>query len=185
VANHIDVAKTGRATCRTCKKAIAKGELRLGVETPSQFNDAQLQWHHLACAADKLPVELGAALAAYPGPVANREALDHAIAAAIAGGHAKPAGFPYVDHAPTGRASCLQCRGAIDKGSVRVAIERELETGAMVTRGAGYLHPRCVKANQFETEGGLAAIVAGVRTNSRLPEAEVAAAIAAIEAGEG
>ena len=54
MANVIEEAKSGRASCRTCRKAIAKGELRLGVETQTQFSDApSLQWHHLLCAAVK------------------------------------------------------------------------------------------------------------------------------------
>ena len=64
MANVIEEAKSGRASCRTCRKAIAKGELRFGVETQTQFSDTpSLQWHHLLCAAAKLPVELKAALA--------------------------------------------------------------------------------------------------------------------------
>jgi poly [ADP-ribose] polymerase len=184
MANHIEEAKSGRASCRTCKKSIGKGELRLGVEVASQFSDAQVQWHHLACAADKLPVELREALASYTGDVPERAALEQHMADAIAKGHAKPAGFPYVDHAPTGRAKCQQCGESIEKGSLRVAVERDIEAGGMPTKGAGYMHPKCVKANQFETDGGLAAIVADVRVNSRLPAAELASAIAAIEAGD-
>ena len=39
MANVIEEAKSGRASCRTCKKTIAKGELRLGVETANQFGN--------------------------------------------------------------------------------------------------------------------------------------------------
>jgi len=39
MANHIEEAKSGRASCRTCKKTIAKSELRLGVEVTTQFSD--------------------------------------------------------------------------------------------------------------------------------------------------
>ena len=56
MANVIEEAKSGRASCRTCKKPIAKGELRLGVETQTQFSDTpSLAWHHVLCAAAKLP----------------------------------------------------------------------------------------------------------------------------------
>jgi len=144
MANVIEEAKSGRAACRTCKKPIAKGELRLGVEAQTQFSDApSLQWHHLLCAAAKLPAELKAALAEYPGEVPNRAELDAAIDEAAKKGAAKPAGFPYADKAPTGRARCMVCQQPIEKGSFRVAVERELELGANVTQGAGYLHPRC------------------------------------------
>src|SRR5258706_5713706 len=105
MANTIEEAKSGRASCRTCKKPIAKGELRLGVETQTQFSDTpSLAWHHVLCAAAKLPVELKAALAEYPGEVPNRAELEAAMAEAAKQGSAKPARFPYVDRAPTGRA---------------------------------------------------------------------------------
>jgi ribosomal protein L37AE/L43A len=185
MGNMIEEAKSGRASCRTCKKAIAKGELRLGVETQTQFGDAPaLQWHHVLCAAAKLPVELRAALDAYPGAVANRAELDAAMDAALKAGSAKPGGFPYVDRAPTGRARCMQCEQPIDKGAFRVAVERELTIGANVTRGAGYLHPRCVAANLDNIGGSRDELIDGLRAHSRLPEAELDGVIADVEQGD-
>lgn len=184
MANVIEEAKSGRASCRTCRKAIAKGELRLGVETQTQFSDTpSLQWHHLLCAATKLPVELKAALAEYSGDVPNRAELDAAMEAAIKKGNAKPAGFPYVDRAPTGRARCMQCQQPIDKGALRVAVERELEVGANMARGAGYLHPRCAVANLENAGGSVDDLVEGLRANSRIPEDELDGVIADIEQG--
>jgi poly [ADP-ribose] polymerase len=183
MANVIEEAKSGRASCRTCKKAIAKGELRFGHEVMTQFSsDPTLQWHHLLCAAQKLPVELKSALDGFSGTVPDRAALDKEIDAAAAKGNAKPAGFPYVDHAPTGRAKCMQCDEAIAKGTVRVAVEREVDTGTFVTRGAGYLHPKCVNENLENVGGSVDDLVIGLRANSRLPQAELDAAIAEIQA---
>jgi hypothetical protein len=180
MANHIEEAKSGRASCRTCKKTIAKGELRLGVEVANQFSDSTVQWHHLACAASKLPAELKEALAGYPGDVPDREALDKAIDETIKKGTGKPGGFPYIDHAPTGRAKCMQCEEAIEKGSLRVAVEREIDTGAMVTRSAGYLHPKCVAENLDNVGGSLDDFIAGVEKNSRIAPDELASALATI-----
>jgi poly [ADP-ribose] polymerase len=169
VANVIEEAKSGRASCRTCRKAIGKGELRFGEEAANAFGDQpSMRWHHLACAAQKLPAELKETLEKYPGEVPERAELEKKMSEALAGGHAKPGGFPYADKAPTGRARCLQCQTAIDKDTLRVAIEREIDTGAMVTRGAGYLHPKCVGAYVEATAGDKAALVAGVRANARL-----------------
>jgi poly [ADP-ribose] polymerase len=184
MANLIEEAKSGRASCRTCRKPIAKGELRLGVETQTQFSDTpSMQWHHLLCAADKLPDELRAALADYPGEVPNRAEIDAAMAQAAQKAAAKPAALPYVDHAPTGRARCMQCGQPIDKGALRVAVERELEVGANVTQGTGYMHPRCVVANLDKNGGSVDDLVEAVRANSRLSEAELDGAIADIEQG--
>jgi len=181
MANVIEEAKSGRASCRTCKKTIAKGELRLGVEAANAFGDTpSMQWHHLMCAAGKLPVELAEALKAYPGEVAERAALETAMADAIKSGKAKPGGFPYVDKAPTGRAKCMQCEEPIAKDSWRVAVEREIETGAMQQRSAGYLHPACVAANLENTGGSIDELTASLEANSRIPKADLEAVIASV-----
>src|SRR6202012_3050486 len=126
MANVIEEAKSGRASCRTCKKPIAKGELRLGVEQVTQFSDTpSMQWHHLLCAAAKLPAELKASLDEFHGTVPNRGELDQAMADALKKGQAKPGGFPYIDRAPTGPAKCMQCEEPIAKASFRVAGKRE------------------------------------------------------------
>jgi poly [ADP-ribose] polymerase len=169
MANLIEEAKSGRASCRTCKKAIAKGELRFGEEAPSAFGDTPtLRWHHLACAAERLPAELKAALEQYPGEVPDRATLEQRMAGALAKGHAKPGGFPYADKAPSGRARCQHCQQPIEKDSLRVAFEREIETGTMVTRGAGYLHPACVPAWLEASGGDKTQLAEGLRANSRL-----------------
>jgi hypothetical protein len=181
MANVIEEAKSGRAACRTCKKPIGKGELRLGVEQMTQFSDTpSMQWHHLLCAAAKLPAELTAALGEFHGTVPNRDELDKAMADALKKGNAKPAGFPYIDRAPTGRAKCMQCEEPIAKDSFRVAVEREIDTGTMVTRGAGYLHPKCVDENLENTGGSKEELLTGIRSNSRLASNDLEAVIAEI-----
>jgi ribosomal protein L37AE/L43A len=186
MANVIEEAKSGRASCRTCKKTIAKGELRLGVEVQTQFSDTpSMQWHHVMCAAAKLPAELREALAAYPGEVPNRAELEKTMDEAIRKGGAKPGGFPYVDRAPTGRAKCMQCNQAIEKGAFRVAVEREVDTGAFTTRGAGYLHPRCVAENLENVGGSVDDLAEGLRKNSRIPPEDLDAVLAEIGGGDG
>ena len=181
MANVIEEAKSGRASCRTCKKVIAKGELRLGVEAANAFGDTpSMQWHHLPCAAQKLPAELGEALKAYVGDVPDREALDAAMAEAIKSGKAKPGGFPYTDKAPTGRAKCMQCEEPIAKESLRVAVERELEVGAGQQRSAGYLHPKCVAAYLEKIGGDLDELTTALETNSRIPRADLDGVIASV-----
>ena len=184
MANVIEEAKSGRASCRTCKKTIAKGELRLGVETVTQFSDTpSMQWHHILCAAGKLPAELKEAMDTYDGEITNRDEIEKAMADAIKKGGAKPGGFPHIDRAPTGRAKCMQCEEAIPKDSWRVAVEREVDTGAFTTRGAGYLHPKCVAENLENVGGDMAEFVDGVTKNSRIPEDELAKVLAEIDGG--
>lgn len=172
--NTIEVAKSGRAACRTCRKPIAKGELRFGEEAQGSFGeggDVSYRWHHLECAAAKHTDALREALAAFDGEVPNRQAIEAKMAEADA--H-KPPPFPYADRAPTGRARCQGCGEPIAKGALRVAVERDIERGMTVTKGAGYLHPACA-AGYVESQGGTHAdLTEGLRKNTRdLSEADL------------
>lgn len=151
MAHIIETAKTGRANCRTCKKPIAKGDLRLGEEVPNQFDAGEMThvWHHLECAAKKKPTALQSALSTTTVDVPNKPALEQLIAASAK--TEKPSTFPYAEHAPTGRSICMVCSEPIPKGELRVAVEREVDTGSFVTKGAGYLHPACALAHVGET----------------------------------
>ncbi len=167
MAHMIEVAKSGRATCRTCRSAIPKGELRFGEEVVNGFaegGETTFRWHHLPCAADKLSDGLRAALGEYQGDVPDRADLDRRMAEADA---KKPPPFPHADKAPTGRARCQGCGEAIAKGQLRVAFERDIERGMTVTKGAGYLHPACA-AGWFEDNGtSHDELTEKLRTNTR------------------
>lgn len=141
----IERAKSGRAKCRKCREKIEKGDLRFGHEVASDFGDA-LQWYHLNCAAQKVPVDFGATLREFADEVPEREALEATIEKNR--GKQKPTTFPYAELAPSARSSCLVCEEKITKGEPRVAIEREIDAGGFVRQGAGYLHPKC--AMQYE-----------------------------------
>jgi len=140
----IEVAKTGRAKCRKCKQAIAKDELRFGEEAVNAFapdGGMTYRWYHLACAATACPAELGQSLAAHDGEIPDRAALEQQIAEGKR--KQKPKTFPFAERAPSGRSTCIECERKIEKDELRIAIEREIETGSFMSRGAGYLHPAC------------------------------------------
>jgi hypothetical protein len=144
----IEVAPTGRATCRGCKKTIAKGELRFGEEAPNPYSDdggLAFRYWHLACAAGKVANELRDALVGYDGEVDDRAALDAVIET-----HARPA-MPYAERAGNGRARCKACDQAIKKGELRVAFERVFDSPMGPQKGASYAHPACV-ARYLERE---------------------------------
>ena len=152
MAHVIEEAKSGRAGCRTCKKPIAKGELRFGEEAENQFADAgetTFRWHHLECAATSKPDELRTVIDTVSLPDERKAELVKLMAEADA---KKPPPYPHADKAPTGRASCQGCGEKIAKGEIRVAFEREIERGMTATKGAGYLHPKCAAAH-METLG--------------------------------
>ncbi len=169
--HRLEVAPSGRATCKTCNQTIAKGELRLGEEYASQFgaDGFAIRWHHLPCAAKKIPDVLREAMASYDGEIPGREALEITMAE-------KPVrktgtgALPSADLAPTGRAKCMKCQEAIEKGTVRIGVERELDTGAFTQKGAGYLHPHCAEAWADEGwDSGFDDLVTQVKANTGLP----------------
>lgn len=169
MADMIEVAKSGRAACRTCKNAIPKGELRFGEEFANQFStdgEMSFRWHHMKCAADKMPRKLKDAMDAFQGEISNRTELE-ALIEESSKKQKKSDAFPYVDLAPTGRAKCMQCRESIEKNAARVAVEREIDTGGMQTKGAGYLHPGCA-AEYIEAAGQLTLedLIIGIRKHT-------------------
>ncbi len=136
----IERAKSGRAKCRKCREKIEKGDFRFGHEVASDFGDA-MQWYHLKCAAQKVPIDFGPTLKEYAVEVPDREELEATIEKNR--GKQKPTTFPYAELAPSARSSCLVCEQKIANGEPRVAIEREIDAGGFVRQGAGYLHPKC------------------------------------------
>lgn len=182
----IEVAKSGRAKCRSTGEKIPKGSLRFGeafVNTFSSSGSISYRWHFLEAAAKKFPLKVKKALEAFDGEVPNREAIDKIIEEAGAKKKKteakKPGGFPYADRAPTGRASCIVSGEKIPKGAVRFAIEREIDTGSFVRKGPGYMLGTQVKAYCEEEGLDYDEFVASVKANSRVvTEDEIDEAIA-------
>jgi poly [ADP-ribose] polymerase 1 len=152
MSHKIEVAPTGRASCRGCKQTLAKGELRFGEEFVNQFSDDKgmaYRYWHLACAATKLANELAPVLAAYEGEVPDRTSIDALVAE-----HMRPP-FPHAEHAPNGRARCRACDESIPKGELRVAFERTFEGPMGPQKSAAYTHARCLpKYLEQEKERG-------------------------------
>jgi Poly(ADP-ribose) polymerase and DNA-Ligase Zn-finger region len=176
MADVIEESKSNRATCRTCRQKIEKGVLRFGEETENTFSPdggSSYFWHHLECAAGKVPAKVKQALGVFTGTVPNREKLDAILAAppkAAAGKGGAKAAFPYAERASTGRSKCMHCDEAIEKGTLRVAVEREVDTGAFTTTGPGYLHPGCAAEYTGDDE-----LIAKIKANMPdLPAADLA-----------
>lgn len=172
----IEMAKSGRSTCRVCKQGIPKGELRFGEETVNAFSESggtSFVWHHLQCAAQKKPYELSDALKTFEGEVPDRPALEATLKDAET--KVKPR-FPYAERSPSGRSKCIVCSETLEKGALRIAIEADVTTGGFMAKSARYLHPACAKEQAAE-EGFLDK----VKTHSRgLNEEDVGALDAAL-----
>jgi hypothetical protein len=162
MADTIEEASTGRASCRFCKEKIEKGALRFGERVPSAFGEGeQTLWYHLLCAAERHAEKLSPALAEYAGEVPDRATLESIVANGLQ--NPKLASVQKVDHAPTARAKCQHCHEAIAKGDLRVGVDRDTE-GQMPA--ISYIHLACGPA--YLGEAGLAEKL--VRLSAGLPE---------------
>ena len=165
MAHLIEAAKSGRSTCRTCQKLIEKGALRFGFETEGFEGNPGHIWHHLACAAKRFPTQVRELLPTFAGEVPNRAELDAVLAAPAAkGGGVKS--FPFAERASTGRARCMECENAIEKGTFRIGVERDIEVMGVMRKGPGYYHPACA------TELG-EGLMEKLKANSELPAEEL------------
>ena len=133
----IEGARSSRARCKTCRKKIAKGGLRLGVLVVGPFGPGYM-WHHLNCAAGRLYEKLEEAYrleawreAAEPPDVPSLESLRH-LQEKAAERRANRKYPPYAERAPSGRSNCKHCGQPIEKGAWRVVLGREVQFGSQV-----------------------------------------------------
>ena len=142
MADTIEEASTGRASCRFCKEKIEKGALRFGERVPSAFGEGeQTLWYHLLCAAERHAEKLSPALAEFSGEIPDRAKLESIVENGLQ--NPKLASVQKVDHAPTARAKCQHCHEAIAKGDLRVGVDRDTE-GQMPA--ISYIHLGCAPA---------------------------------------
>jgi hypothetical protein len=141
MSHKVEIAPTGRASCRGCKQVIAKGTPRFGEEFRNPYSEEgglSYRYWHLPCAATKMANELAPALAEFGGELAGRAEIE-----ALVREHMKPE-MPFAEHAPNGRARCRACDESIAKGELRVAFERMFEGPMGPQRGVAYAHARCL-----------------------------------------
>jgi hypothetical protein len=156
----VELAPTGRASCRGCKQPLEKGKIRFAEEFANAYSEdggMSFRYWHLACAATKLANELAPALSAYEGEVEDRATIEALVAE-----HAKPP-MPFAEHAKNGRAKCRACDETIAKGELRVAFERTFEGPMGPQKGAAYSHVKCLRRYlEREVERGQEATPPGV-----------------------
>jgi hypothetical protein len=148
----IEAARSGRAKCKSCRKAIPKDGLRLGVMVEGPFGAGHM-WYHLNCAAKRLFDKVQGAyeiqawtLAKVPlteddvPPLAELELLrEEAETKKV-----DRKELPHTELAPSGRAKCKHCDELIEKGAPRVVIGREVEFGQQTRTTPINVHPACV-----------------------------------------
>jgi hypothetical protein len=134
-----EAAPTGRAKCRGCNRAIAKGELRFGERLPNAFGEGEMtQWFHPMCAAYKRPEPLLEGLAEATDVPLDRESLELVARSSMAGRR-----LPRVDGAERARSSqakCRHCKETIERGAWRIRLVF-YEEGRFAP--GGFLHLPC------------------------------------------
>jgi hypothetical protein len=139
----IEPAASGRAKCRGCGEKIEKGVLRFGHAVPNPYGESEETkvWFHLACAADRRAENLGPVLAAFPGELPERETLERIVRDVLENPKLVP--VKRAERSPSNRATCQDCKNKIDKGVLRVVLEREAEVASMAT--SYFVHAACAK----------------------------------------
>jgi len=170
----IEGARSSRSRCKTCRRKIDKGVLRLGILIEGPYGIGYM-WHHLKCAARK---QFDRVQEAYqeeawqnakepPTKLPGLEALESLQQKAEEARKMKK-DIPYVELDPSGRAKCKHCGEAMDKGGVRVVLGRGVYFGNQVRVAPITVHPRCVAAEleKDDCETEVAGLVDALRVNS-------------------
>jgi hypothetical protein len=164
VPHVFEAAPTGRAGCRGCGKAIAKGELRFGERLPNPFADGDMTlWFHPECAAHKRPEPFLEALAAGGAELPSADRLAEIARVGIA--HRRLPRIDGAERSPNARARCRSCREPIPKGEWRISLVF-FEAGRFSP--SGYVHAGCSR-EYF----GTAEVAARVRNFAELSDAEL------------
>ncbi len=138
----IQAAPTGRAKCRGCGNAIAKGELRFGETGPNSYGEGEsLTWFHLPCAAMMRPEKLGPVLEAGTDELPEREWLAETVR--LGARHERLPRLVRAERASSGRAHCRSCRELIAKGDWRFALQTFEEARP---NPLGTIHAQCAQA---------------------------------------
>ncbi|MDP6581457.1 MAG: hypothetical protein QF681_12450 [Vicinamibacterales bacterium] len=185
----IEAARSSRSKCRTCRRKIEKGKLRLGILLEGPYGTGYL-WHHLTCAARRRFEDVEAAYAEQAfedgldvPPLSKLQALEEKAAKERAN-RKEP---PYVERAPSGRSKCKNCGEAIAKDALRVVLAREVSFGSQVRATPINVHAGCVRA-ELDSEDCMTATDSfeeELRQNSKLEAAVVDEALAAVGDLEG
>ncbi|MEO7034747.1 MAG: hypothetical protein ABI548_12640 [Polyangiaceae bacterium] len=135
----IERASTGRAKCRVCAQAIARGDERFGEALPNAYGEGDaLFWFHVPCAACARPEALLPVLAQSSMPGNERAGLEALARAGVAQG--RLCRILRAERASSGRAKCRHCRELIEQGAWRIALQI-FEDGRFTP--VGTIHASC------------------------------------------
>jgi hypothetical protein len=152
------IAPTGRARCRACGAAIAKGALRFGEALESAYGEGDATtyyWFHPRCAAHRRPEKFAALVrgsasaggppAGLPSEVSTQLPDGGALLAEADEGiaHERLARIAGAEVAPSGRARCRHCKELIAQGVWRVRLSAFAQSGFF--EPLGFVHAGCTR----------------------------------------
>ncbi len=147
----IERASTGRAKCRVCAQAIARGDERFGEALPNAYGEGEAMfWFHVPCAACARPEALLPALGQSSVSGKERARLEELARAGIAQG--RLCRILRAERASSGRARCRHCRELIEQGAWRISLQI-FEEGRFTP--VGTIHASCA-VGYFGSEPPLA-----------------------------
>jgi hypothetical protein len=179
----IEGARSSRSRCKTCRRSIEMGALRLGVLVEGPYGAGHM-WHHLHCAARKMYDKVEEAyskeawsFAKKPPEVDSLPTLEELSKLRDEAEQKKSEKkeLPYAELAPSGRARCKHCDELIEKAAPRVVLGREVQFGQQLRTTPINVHPACVadalRAEDCATE--IDGFAPALRKNSKGLESEV------------
>ena len=187
-AHRIEPARSSRSRCRSCRKAIQKDTLRLGIQLEGPYGTGYL-WHHLNCAAGNRWDDVAAAYEArawddgVEPPALDELAKTREQAEKRKSERKRP---PYLELDPSGRAACKRCGERLEKGQVRAVLARKVEFYGQERSTPVNVHLSCVADELADEECAIPAegLVEALREASAELDAEMLEqALATIENG--
>lgn len=157
----LEEARSSRSRCRTCRRKIDKGKLRLGILLEGPYGTGYL-WHHLTCAAKRKADDVEEAYDQRAwDPDLEVPPLEELRKLKEKAEEEKKnrLEIPHAERAPSDRSKCKHCDQPIAKGAFRVVLAREIAFGRQVRSMPIKVHPACVAAEllaedcQTEVEG--------------------------------
>ncbi len=180
----IEYARSSRSKCKTCRKAIDKGIVRIGVLIEGPFGTGYL-WHHLTCLARRQIESVEEAYGGdYTAPGVQRPPIEELrkLAEVAEQKRKEKQEAPYVELASTGRSKCAQCGELIAEGAFRVVVLRSVEFYGQVRNGPIKVHAKCVAAALQKEDAAteVDGFADAVRENSKISKDDVEKALSEI-----
>jgi hypothetical protein len=189
----IEGARSGRSKCKTCRRKIDKGGLRLGVLIEGPFGTGYL-WHHLKCAARRMPDRVEEAYEARAwnnaaNPPTDLPSLDDLRKERVEADERrrKRKTIPYAEVSPTGRARCKHCGEPLPEGELRIVLGKLVEFGSQSRVAPHAVHASCAALALEEPDCATEAedLAASLRENSgELPTGMLESALEKITADD-